>query len=164
MRSFALCIAAAAGSTAELVRPAPPELMEWGEYKLYFAKSYDPDEEPDRAAAFASNVEVIKRVNAEHDAGISSVRLGVNDFADLTNEEFRRLNRYTQAAETSHARAHLSRTRFLLFCANSILKTTETDTEPLSDLGGAAHVQAAQHDRARCCDDCARPSRPCRHD
>ena len=46
-------------------------------------------EESFRKAAYDANIELIKRVNAEHDAGTSSIRLGVNDFADMTNEEYR---------------------------------------------------------------------------
>ena len=45
-------------------------------------------------AIYSENVALIQRVNAQHDAGNSSVRLGVNDFADLTNDEFKEMNTF----------------------------------------------------------------------
>ena len=63
---------------------APSEVMEWEDFKELFGRDYSGSEESRRAAIYQENVALIQRVNAQHDAGNSSVRLGVNDFADLT--------------------------------------------------------------------------------
>lgn len=70
---------------------APSEVMEWEDYKEHFAKVYTREEEPIRMRTYLANVDLIKRINAEHDAGTSSVRLGVNHFADMTNQEYREM-------------------------------------------------------------------------
>jgi KDEL-tailed cysteine endopeptidase len=88
---------------------ADAEVMEWEDYKLLFRKpQYGAAEESFRRAAFEQNIELIKRVNSEHDAGNSSVRLGVNDFADMTNEEYRmmltfKMSNFSSGQVTMHA-------------------------------------------------------------
>ena len=62
---------------------------EWQAFKRQFGRVYQPEEEHFRRQVFADNLEYIKRHNAEFDAGRSTFQLGVNQFADLTNEEFR---------------------------------------------------------------------------
>ena len=42
----------------------------------------------ERKAVFAKNLALIEKHNAEHKAGKHSYWLGVNQFADLTNDEF----------------------------------------------------------------------------
>ena len=73
---------------------APSEVMEWEDFKELFGREYSGSEESRRAAIYSENVALIQRVNAQHDAGNSSVRLGVNDFADLTNDEFKEMNTF----------------------------------------------------------------------
>ena len=73
---------------------APSEVMEWEDFKELFGRDYSGSEESRRAAIYQENVALIQRVNAQHDAGNSSVRLGVNDFADLTNDEFKEMNTF----------------------------------------------------------------------
>ena len=64
---------------------------EWLSFKREFGRVYRPEEELFRREVFADNLELIRRHNAEFDAGRSTFRLGVNQFADITNEEFRQM-------------------------------------------------------------------------
>ena len=85
---------ATTGAPDSLFVPAP-EIMGWHEYKAHFGKRYaTAGEESRRREAFLSNVGLIERTNMAHDAGASSIRLGVNDFADMTNAEYRELLTY----------------------------------------------------------------------
>jgi len=64
---------------------ATPEMMMWEEYKVHFGKKYSSQEEHNRRqVAYQANLEKIKAHNSQ---GLS-YRLGVNQFADLTIEEF----------------------------------------------------------------------------
>ena len=62
---------------------------EWLDFRRQFGRGYQSEEEHFRRQVFADNLEYIKKQNAEFDAGRTKFRLGVNQFADLTNEEFR---------------------------------------------------------------------------
>ncbi|XP_043189673.1 cathepsin L-like proteinase [Amphibalanus amphitrite] len=62
---------------------------EWLAFKQRFGRVYEAEEEVLRRRVFDENLERIRLHNAEHDAGRSTFRLGVNQFADFTNEEFR---------------------------------------------------------------------------
>lgn len=63
---------------------ATPE-QEWHDFKKTFAKEYnDIDEEKARFAIFSSNLNYIEATNAKN----LTFTLGVNQFADLTEEEF----------------------------------------------------------------------------
>ncbi|XP_043214801.1 cathepsin L-like proteinase [Amphibalanus amphitrite] len=68
---------------------AANENDEWLAFKQRFGRVYEAEEEVLRRRVFVENLERIRLHNAEHDAGRSTFRLGVNQFADLTNEEFR---------------------------------------------------------------------------
>ncbi|KAF0291175.1 Cathepsin L-like proteinase [Amphibalanus amphitrite] len=68
---------------------AANENDEWLAFKQRFGRVYEAEEEVLRRWVFVENLERIRLHNAEHDAGRSTFRLGVNQFADLTNEEFR---------------------------------------------------------------------------
>ncbi|CAG2115680.1 unnamed protein product [Medioppia subpectinata] len=46
-------------------------------------------EEPKRRQIFADNYRTVVEHNTEADAGLHPYRLGVNEFADMTDEEFR---------------------------------------------------------------------------
>lgn len=61
------------------------------DFKVNFGRQYETKlEEQQRKLVFASNYEVIIKHNMEADMGLHTYRLGVNNFADLTNKEFRR--------------------------------------------------------------------------
>jgi cathepsin L len=60
----------------------------WESFKQSHNKKYDQAEENVRRAIFEKNVAIIKQHNLEADLGLHSYTLGVNKFADMTNEEF----------------------------------------------------------------------------
>lgn len=71
-------------ATAALASP------EFSNFKSKFGKHYaNPDEEQYRLQVFSSNYLFIQQHNAEHAKGLHSFTLAVNQFADLTNEEYR---------------------------------------------------------------------------
>ena len=76
-------------SVAALCAAAADVPDEWLEFQRRFGRVYRPEEEHFRRQVFSENLERIRQHNVEHDAGRSSFRLGVNQFADFTNEEFR---------------------------------------------------------------------------
>merc|ERR1711976_874121 len=63
--------------------------QDWQSFKARFGKSYSAAEEPRRFAIFKENLAFIARHNADHKLGNESYTVGVNQFADLTNAEFR---------------------------------------------------------------------------
>jgi len=68
---------------------------DWVAFKsTYGRKHAHPAEEAARLAIFRENVRLID----EHNAGQSSFKLGVNQFADMTNAEYRELLTYKPAA------------------------------------------------------------------
>ncbi|KAI3379572.1 hypothetical protein SNEBB_009560 [Seison nebaliae] len=61
----------------------------WNDFKTIFHKSYkNKIEEFNRRRIFDNNVEYIKKHNIEHDLGQHTYTLGLNEYADLSNEEF----------------------------------------------------------------------------
>merc|ERR1711973_837640 len=62
---------------------------EWEGFKIKYGKSLLTDQEHDiRKNIFAANLKFIEKHNAEHALGLHTFTVGVNQFADLTNEEF----------------------------------------------------------------------------
>merc|ERR1711942_247124 len=62
---------------------------EWAAFKNKFEKNFlSATHHDERKAVFAKNLALIEKHNAEHKAGKHSYWLGVNQFADLTNDEF----------------------------------------------------------------------------
>ena len=49
---------------------------------------FSPKQHEARKAIFAENLKFIKKHNAEYEAGLQTFTVGVNRFADITNEEF----------------------------------------------------------------------------
>ncbi|XP_052013158.1 protein CTLA-2-alpha-like isoform X2 [Apodemus sylvaticus] len=62
---------------------------EWKEWKMEFAKTYSPDEEAHRRAVWEENKKKIEAHNADYEQGKTSFSMGLNEFSDLTTEEFR---------------------------------------------------------------------------
>lgn len=62
---------------------------EWEEWKKKFEKTYSPDEEGHRRALWEENKKIIEKHNAEYEQGKTSYTMGLNQFSDMTNEEFR---------------------------------------------------------------------------
>jgi len=62
---------------------------EWELFKLKYQRNYlSSDEHDTRKTVFAENLNLIQKHNAEEALGLHTFTLGVNEFADLTNEEF----------------------------------------------------------------------------
>jgi len=69
-----------------------PDLMTWEEWKVEFGGNrvlLEGADEETRRVQFLENIERIKAQNALYEAGKSSYYYGVNQFTDLTVEEFR---------------------------------------------------------------------------
>jgi len=63
--------------------------QEWEIFKAKYERKYLSTPEHDqRRSIFISNLRLIQKHNAEHALGLHTFTLGVNQFADLTNEEF----------------------------------------------------------------------------
>jgi cathepsin L len=60
----------------------------WETFKTTYGKRYDSHSESLRRLIWESNLEFIQRHNMEYDLGKHSYSLGINEFADLTQEEF----------------------------------------------------------------------------
>jgi len=71
------------------VASANPTADEWTLFKSSHGKQYDsPAEEMYRRMVYEANVKYIEAHNQEADAGLHTYRLGVNAYADMTNDEF----------------------------------------------------------------------------
>merc|ERR1712154_48508 len=89
---------------------APLELdldNEWENFKLNFERNFiSSTEHNSRRAIFAENLRLINKHNAEHALGLHTYTLGVNKFADMTNEEFvRQYNGYVAPSDVQEAEA-----------------------------------------------------------
>ena len=72
------------GITAAISRDA-----QWEEFKLKFKKGYRSlEQESERKAIFMDKLDVIENHNVKYAAGLSTYMQGVNQFSDLTFEEF----------------------------------------------------------------------------
>jgi len=61
---------------------------EWEKFKIKYGKNLLGQEHDARKNIFANNLEFIEKHNAEHALGLHTFTVGINQFADLTNEEF----------------------------------------------------------------------------
>jgi len=63
--------------------------QEWELFKAKYERNYlSTPEHDNRKSVFISNLRLIQKHNAEHALGLHTYTLGVNQFADLTNDEF----------------------------------------------------------------------------
>ena len=63
---------------------------EWEDFKLKFKRRYDnATSETERKLIFTSNLDLIRTHNDLHDRGLSTYKMGINQFADMTTDEFR---------------------------------------------------------------------------
>jgi len=69
--------------------PFDPELDEhWGNFKKAFGKKYDGREEVARRLIWEENVADIVRHNLRADMGLHKFKKGINEFSDMSHEEF----------------------------------------------------------------------------
>merc|ERR1712142_243954 len=65
---------------------------EWENFKTKYNRNFLSQPEHDlRKAIFADNLKIIDEHNAEHALGLHTYTLGINKFADMTNDEFVKL-------------------------------------------------------------------------
>ncbi|EDL41306.1 protein CTLA-2-alpha isoform a precursor [Mus musculus] len=70
--------------------PPDPSLdNEWKEWKTKFAKAYNLNEERHRRLVWEENKKKIEAHNADYEQGKTSFYMGLNQFSDLTPEEFK---------------------------------------------------------------------------
>nr|XP_034366492.1 cathepsin Q-like isoform X2 [Arvicanthis niloticus] len=65
--------------------------VEWEEWKIKYGKSYTPEEDVLKREVWEENVKRIKLHNMENSLGKNTYTMEVNDFADLTDEEFKNM-------------------------------------------------------------------------
>ena len=63
----------------------------WNQWKKDFDRSYSLDEELHRYNVFKKNKKFIEENNEKFEKKETTVKLGLNKFADITNEEFTNL-------------------------------------------------------------------------
>merc|ERR1712038_686830 len=63
--------------------------QQWDEFKVKFGKQHrDLKHESERRAVFEKNMDLIEAHNAKYEKGLSTYKMGINQFTDLTYEEF----------------------------------------------------------------------------
>ncbi|XP_027265478.1 protein CTLA-2-beta isoform X2 [Cricetulus griseus] len=71
--------------------PDPSLDAEWEEWKMKFEKTYSPDEERYRRSVWEEEKKKVEKHNAEYEQGKTSFFMGLNEFSDMTFEEFRKM-------------------------------------------------------------------------
>ncbi|XP_029403315.1 protein CTLA-2-beta isoform X1 [Mus pahari] len=74
--------------TSAAPSPDPSLDNEWKEWKKKFAKTYSLDEERYRRLVWEESKKKIEAHNADYEQGKTSFYMGLNQFSDLTLEEF----------------------------------------------------------------------------
>merc|ERR1711899_558686 len=63
--------------------------QQWDEFKVQFNKEFrDLKHESERRAVFEANLDTIEAHNVKYEKGLSSYKMGINQFTDMTYEEF----------------------------------------------------------------------------
>jgi len=109
-----------------------PLTMTWGEYKAHYGMAFNGDEEATREAAFNANIALIESENTKG----NKYTLGVNQFAHLTNEEFKA--QYTGAQGGSAIGpddAHLGELEIGEIASNVDWSTDKSVVNPVKDQG-----------------------------
>ncbi|XP_068201401.1 procathepsin L-like [Palaemon carinicauda] len=87
-----------------VVACSPASNGEWEDFKNNFGKSYEtPEDESYRKSVFDANNKLVKDHNELFRQGQETFDLKINEFADLTNEEFtRQMNGFSMPEEQSN--------------------------------------------------------------
>jgi len=84
MRGLFVALALISACAATLSRDA-----QWEEFKLTFKKGYrNLEQESERKAIFMAHLDAIETHNAKFEAGLSTYKQGINQFSDITFDEF----------------------------------------------------------------------------
>jgi cathepsin L len=90
-----LVLLVSASPAANTATPADdlPEVMRWDEFKLEFGRRFDASDnatalEATRRRHFEDTLSFVRSHNAEADAGLHTFRCGINQYADLSPDEF----------------------------------------------------------------------------
>ncbi|XP_064645051.1 procathepsin L-like [Lineus longissimus] len=98
-------------ATLALGFSAPLDLQqdsEWELFKTTHKKTYDQNTEGFRKQVFLANLRIIQKHNIEADLGMHTFWMGVNEFSDQTNLEFRKYaNGYRMAANRTSGSTYL---------------------------------------------------------
>merc|ERR1712045_145422 len=63
--------------------------QQWDDFKVKFNKGFrDLKHESERRAVFEANLDTIESHNVKYEKGLSSYKMGINQFTDMTYEEF----------------------------------------------------------------------------
>merc|ERR1711944_343373 len=66
--------------------------QQWDDFKVKFNKGFrDLKHESERRAVFEANLDTIEAHNVKDEKGLSSYKMGINQFTDMTYEEFSNL-------------------------------------------------------------------------
>merc|ERR1712116_848 len=96
--SVILALAVALSSAASVDQAFASQ---WQNFKSLHGKSYDATEEKLRMQIFSANMDRISRHNARYMKGEVSYSMGMNQFGDLTTEEFSKLHKATEFIDAS---------------------------------------------------------------
>merc|ERR1712243_299802 len=96
--SVILALAVALSSAASVDQDFASQ---WQNFKSLHGKSYDATEEKLRMQIFSANMDRISRHNARYMKGEVTYSMGMNQFGDLTTEEFSKLHKATEFIDAS---------------------------------------------------------------
>lgn len=102
----------------------------WTAFKIDFNKAYTQDEEPRRLAIFKANVETIYRHNAEQ-AATQGWTMGINEFTDLSPEEFSNMLGFRAEDKPKGELVHLNETGV----PDTVDWTTKGAVNPIKNQG-----------------------------
>jgi len=75
---------------------------QWESFKSQHGKNYEAEEEVGRRLRWERNLKFIEKHNAEAENGVHTFRVAMNQFGDMTNEEFRRqMNGYRMSDKST---------------------------------------------------------------
>jgi len=88
MKPFAVCLSVAALFSSALAAPSASELSKWESFKARHGKQLAPSQDAVRMARFIQRSQEIDAHNARYEAGLESFSLKLNQYSDLSSEEF----------------------------------------------------------------------------
>lgn len=92
MKVVLLCFVLIAVFYLAAAAPVQDVDSQWVKYKADFNKKYDsPEEEAQRKQLFVKTLQEVESHNAKYQQGLVTWTKGINQFADWTPEEFKRI-------------------------------------------------------------------------